>query len=183
MWNITEDESSRWLHEDWMFKRDLCTFFLSHPCFAYLCRVTAVDRTASVTAGRHRVGGPGCCSTQAREGRNEHRKLSMRAPDFTRWIGAQANQTWPCHAACSFFATTMQIHIHWIIQTETLLCYLGLQWQRSQPAQSFLVFLCQRDSMILFYDSLTYCPFFDEKLNQYSSSAPSTWQMQSELFT
>lgn len=64
-----------------------------------------------------------------------------------------------------------------------LLCYLGLQGQSWQSAWSFLVLLCQRDSTILFYNSLTYCPFFEEKLNQYSPSTPSTWQMQSELFT
>lgn len=77
-------------------ERDLCIFFLSHPCFACLCRVTAVDRTASITAGRHRAGGPGCCSTQAREGKNEHRKFSMREFHPVNWGSGQANLAMPC---------------------------------------------------------------------------------------
>lgn len=166
----------------WICKRDLCNFFLSHPCVPYSCRVTAVDRTASVTAGRHHAGGPGCCSVQAREGKNEHRQFSVRGTRFhpMNWGSGQQNLATPCclqFLCCHHTNPFSSDHSNW-----TLLCYLGLQWQRSQSARSFLVFLCQHDSMILFYDSLTNCPFFDEKLNHYSPSAHSTWQMQSELF-
>lgn len=149
-----------------------CLFVQGHSCWQdsqYYCRETSCWRTRVLL--------------YPSKGRQEWAQKVFYEGISPQWIGAQAKQTWPCHAACSFFATTMRIHSHGIIQTETLLYYLGLQWQRSQSAWSFLVFLCQHDSVILFYDSLTYSPFFDEKLNQYSPSALSTWQMQSELFT
>lgn len=166
----------------WICKRDLCISFLSHPCFAYLCRVAAVNRTARVTVGAHRARGPGGWSTQPREGKNEHRKFSMRGTRFhpMNWGSGQPNLAMPC---CLQFLCHHHTNPYSSDHSNWWSCCLELQWQRSQSAWSFLVFLCQHDSMILFYDSVTYCPFFDEKLNQYSPFAPSTWQMQSELFT